>query len=185
MLQDSLIEFLESNLRGRDSAIVRDLKLNLIGMVTQGGLEESESLMALLVSAKTVGWVSLQGLARELLSLRGVAVEHVLEAEECAAMMGLLNTYYRFRHMLSESLGEEAVFPYQRAGLRMNAMARPVLGKERYEMLSFTASVLNGCQMCVVSHEKALRELGVGTEKIHSLARLASVVKGLHLLLSP
>jgi alkyl hydroperoxide reductase subunit D len=46
-------------------------------------------------------------------------------------------------------------------------------------MMAFTVSVLNGCQTCVVSHEKALTTLGVSRDKIHDLARLASVVKGL------
>jgi alkyl hydroperoxide reductase subunit D len=88
----------------------------------------------------------------------------------------MLNVYYRFRYMV----GNEE--DYRAAGLRMTALARPVLGKERFEMLAFAVSVLNGCQSCIRSHEKVLRDAGVSTDKVHDLARLAAVVKGLHTL---
>lgn len=68
------------------------------------------------------------------------------------------------------------------AGLRMTALARPTLGKERFEMLAFAVSVLGGCEMCVRSHERVLREAGVSIDKVHDLARLAAVVRGLKTL---
>jgi len=68
------------------------------------------------------------------------------------------------------------------AGLRMTALARPALGKVNFEMLAFTVSVVNGCETCVISHEAVLREAGLGAEKIHDLARMASVVKALKTL---
>jgi alkyl hydroperoxide reductase subunit D len=64
----------------------------------------------------------------------------------------------------------------------MTALARPVLGKERFEMLAFTVSVLNGCETCTRAHEKTLKDAGVSSEKIHDLARIASIVKGLSYL---
>jgi alkyl hydroperoxide reductase subunit D len=64
----------------------------------------------------------------------------------------------------------------------MNVLAKPALGKEHFEMLSFAVSVINGCESCVRSHEKALRDTGTPPEKVHDLARLASVIKGLKTL---
>ena len=49
-------------------------------------------------------------------------------------------------------------------------------------MLSFTVSVLNGCEACIKAHEKTLKDAGVVVEKIHDLARIAAVVKGLKAL---
>ena len=43
----------------------------------------------------------------------------------------------------------------------MTALARPLIGKERFEMLSFAVSVLNGCEACTRAHEKALKDAGV------------------------
>ncbi|MGH9857599.1 MAG: carboxymuconolactone decarboxylase family protein, partial [Acidobacteriota bacterium] len=54
----------------------------------------------------------------------------------------------------------------------MAALARPVLGKERFEMLAFALSVLNGCESCIRSHEQVLRNAGLA-DKLHDLARLA------------
>jgi len=71
---------------------------------------------------------------------------------------------------------------YRIAGLRMTSLARPSLGKERFEMLAFAVSVLNGCESCIRSHEEVLRNAGLSADKIHDLARLASVVKALRTL---
>ena len=90
--------------------------------------------------------------------------------------MGMLNTYYRFRHFLGSP--EE----YRVAGLRMTALAKPLLGKQRFEMLAFAVSVINGCESCVRAHEKALRDGGVLPEKVHDLAKLSAVLKGLRTL---
>jgi lipoyl-dependent peroxiredoxin subunit D len=93
----------------------------------------------------------------------------------------MLNYYYRFRHMLSHGAPEKED-EYKTASLRMTSMARPALRKDLYEMLAFAVSVINGCENCVKAHEKVLREAGVSAEKIHDLARLASVVNGLKVL---
>src|SRR5262249_16681690 len=98
-------------------------------------------------------------------------------AAQSAALMAMLNTYYRFRHFVGSP--EE----YRAAGLRMTALARPVLGRERFEMLAFAVSVVNGCESCVRSHEKVLRDSGVSAEKVHDLARLAAVLKAAQTLL--
>jgi AhpD family alkylhydroperoxidase len=50
-------------------------------------------------------------------------------------------------------------------------------------MLAFVVSVLNGCETCTRSHEKALKDGGATAEKIHELARLAAVVNGLKALI--
>jgi alkyl hydroperoxide reductase subunit D len=42
--------------------------------------------------------------------------------------------------------------------------------------------VINGCPTCVTSHERVLREAGVGADKIHDLARIAAILKGIEVL---
>jgi len=105
-----------------------------------------------------------------------VPAEQSQEAKECAAIMGMLNTYYKFRHMT------EHPDDYKSAGLRMMVFGNPRLGKVRFEMLAFALSVLNACESCIRSHEHTLREAGVSVEKLHDLVRLASVVKGFEAL---
>jgi lipoyl-dependent peroxiredoxin subunit D len=167
---------LDSILPQQQSAIARDLRLNLKRLLEDGALEREEALLALLAVATSVRDERLNAYARQQLQEFDLTPEQIEEAVESAAIMGMLNVYYRFRHMLGND--DE----YRTAGLRMTALARPALGKERFEMLAFAVSVLNGCESCIRSHEKALRDAGLGVDKIHDLARLAAVVKGLNAL---
>jgi alkyl hydroperoxide reductase subunit D len=158
------------------TAIARDLKLNLTRILDDGALTAEEAHLALLALATATNSADLMARARSELSKLGLSPEQVQEAAESAALMGMLNTYYRFRHMLEN--GAE----YGPARLRMQCLVSPLLGKERFEMLAFAVSVVNGCEDCIRSHETALRKVGVDVNKLHDLARLASVVKGLQAL---
>ena len=160
----------------RSTTVARDLRLNLKRVMEESALTPQEAALALLATAISTENLPLASHAREKLAGLGVAPEHVQEAAESAAIMGMLNTYYRFRHMVDKD------DDYKTAGLRMTALARPVLGKETFEMLAFAVSAINGCQSCVRSHEQVLRDAGVSADKIHDLARLASVVKGIKAL---
>jgi alkyl hydroperoxide reductase subunit D len=166
----------ETLFENQTSVIARDLKLNLSKFLESGTLSREDAHLALLAAATAVKDSSLAAFATEQLQILGFNSDQIREARESAAIMGMLNTYYRFRHFLGNP--DE----YRVAGLRMTALARPVIGKERWEMLAFTVSVLNGCETCTKAHEKALKDAGISTDKIHDLARIASVVKGLSFL---
>lgn len=167
---------LDSVLPRSETTIARDLRLNVKRILEEGALDREEALLALLAVATSSQEQRLTAYAREQLQETGLSAEQIQEAAESAAIMGMLNVYYRFRYMLGNE--EE----YRAAGLRMTALARPALGKERFEMLAFAVSVVNGCQSCIRSHEKVLRDAGVSADKVHDLARLAAVVKGLSTL---
>lgn len=168
---------------GKESAVARDLKLNLKKLLGESTLTSDEAHLTLLALARSLADDRLVALARQGLEGKDLSPEQLQEAEESAAIMGMLNVYYRFKHFLTDAQGDEAVQAnYRMAGLRMNALAKPALGKERFEMLAFAVSVLNGCSQCVTSHEQALLKLGFAHDKIHDLARLAAVAKGVNAL---
>ena len=160
----------------RATNVARDLKLNLKRVLSDGALDGQEAALALLATATSVESPELVEFARERAREFDLTHEQITEAEESAAIMAMLNMYYRFRHMVSHN-DQSKADDYKQAGLRMTALAKPVMGKERFEMLAFAVSVLNGCESCIVSHEKVLRDAGVSVEKIHDLARLAAVAK--------
>jgi alkyl hydroperoxide reductase subunit D len=85
--------------------------------------------------------------------------------------MAMNNVYYRFTHLVGDS-------EYQtlRAGLRMNAMSNPGCDKIDFELCSLAVSAINGCGMCMDSHEKTLRKHGVTAQAIQSAVRIAAVV---------
>jgi alkyl hydroperoxide reductase subunit D len=158
------------------SVITRDLRLNLKRIIEDSELDAQDRYFALLATSIASQNAQLAAVARSELTARSATPEEVQEAAESAALMAMLNTYYRFRHMLEND--ED----YRAAGLRMTAFARPVLGKRRFEELAFAVSVVNGCESCIRSHEKVLREVGLTANQIHDLARIASIVRGLQTL---
>lgn len=165
--------FLDHYLDSETTTIARDLKLNLKRVLYEGSLSPEEASLVLLAVATSAGSTALAAHAHDQLKNLGFTPDQVQEASESAALMAMLNTYYRFRHFVQKD------DDYRVAGLRMTTLAKPHLGKVRFEMLALAVSVLNGCESCVRSHEQVLRDAGLSAEKIHDLARVASVVKAL------
>ena len=161
-----------------DSTIQKDLRLNFRRVMEESTLSLVEANLPLLALSRALKLPEWEAKAIAELNLQGVTAEQIQEAKDSAAIMGMLNTYYRFRHFVTDK-NPELVESYKNAGLRMTVFAKPLLGKEKFEMLAFALSVLNGCETCVRSHEATLREAKVDTAKIHDLARLAAIVKGM------
>jgi lipoyl-dependent peroxiredoxin subunit D len=176
-MNDIPVEPIDGLLEPYTGVITRDLKLNLTRLLQDGALSTEEALLATLAISTSLGFAEMSNYARQQLSRTGVTQDQIQEAAQSAALMGMLNTYYRFRHFVGSP--EE----YRVAGLRMTVLAKPLLGKERFEMLAFAVSVVNGCESCVRSHEKVLRDAGIPAEKVHDLARLAAVLKALQTLM--
>ncbi len=101
----------------------------------------------------------------------GASVEAIAEATGCASLLSANNVLYRFRHFVKKEKYEQIP-----ARIKMNIMARPVSGKEFFELMSLAVSAVNGCEMCVTSHEASLIELGANEERIFEAVRLASVI---------
>ena len=81
------------------------------------------------------------------------------------------NVYYRFVHLVGHD--DYRTMP---ARLRMNALARPGVEKADFELWSLAVSAVNGCGMCLESHEQVLRDHGVAREAIQAAVRVAAVV---------
>lgn len=170
---------LESKWGELSSPIARDLKLNFKKFASDSSLSENEVGLVTLAVANTVDFGLLKDWAEKLLASLGVESAQIAEANESAAMMGMLNTYYKFRGFMTKAEPDLAAEHYNQAGLRMTALARPQLGKETFELLALVVSAVNGCETCVTSHERVLRESGVLPSKIHDAVRLAATIKGL------
>lgn len=180
-LSDKIDSFLEGKFPGKETAVYRDLSLNLKKVLDDSSpLEAKEKLINLAAIARSLHWKELEQFATSNMKELGLSDAEIEESFEAAAIMGMLNTYYKFKGFLSAEVLADPAF--QRAGLRMNSLSKPVNGKAQFEMMAFSVSVVNGCPTCVSSHEKALGEVGVGRDKIHELARMASILKGLSCL---
>jgi len=55
-------------------------------------------------------------------------------------------------------------------------MMKPITGKEFFELMSLAVSAVNGCEMCVNSHEDSLMKLGAKEERVFDAVRIASLI---------
>lgn len=177
-ISEKLDQHFETQFPNHSTSVYRDLMMNLKKILEESPMAEVERFLGLMAVATSLENKELMALAEEHLKTLDTTQEQIQEAKESAAIMGMLNTYYKFKGFLDHHTQEH----YQRAGLRMQSLAKPQNGKERFEMMAFAVSVVNGCPTCVSSHEKALRAMNVEHDKIHDLARMAAVVKGLTVL---
>jgi len=139
-------------------------------------LEPVERMMNFAAIATALHDHEMQNLAKEHLTKMNLTPEQITECFEVAGIMGMLNTYYKFKGFLAP---ENIEANYARAGLRMQSLGKPHNGKVNFEMMALAVSVVNGCPACVANHEKAVIHAGVTADKIHDIAKLASVCKGL------
>ncbi|NDC59498.1 MAG: alkyl hydroperoxide reductase, partial [Alphaproteobacteria bacterium] len=61
-------------------------------------------------------------------------------------------------------------------GLRMNVLMNPGVDKTDFELWSLAVSAINGCGMCLDSHEEELRKRGLPNTHIQAAIRIAAVV---------
>ena len=148
----------------------KDLKLNLSSLASEVSLTEQQRAGAFVASALA----SRNAVVSEaVLAEFGpkLSPEALTAAKISAAIMAMNNIYYRFVHLASSP--DYKTMP---AKLRMNAMAKPGVDKLDFELWSLAVSAVNGCGMCIDSHEKILRQAGVSAEAVQSAARIAAVV---------
>jgi alkyl hydroperoxide reductase subunit D len=93
-------------------------------------------------------------------------------ARAAAAVMAMNNVYYRFVHLASNP-----VYGTLPAKLRMNVIGAPGIDKADFELFSLAVSAMNGCGMCIDSHERVLIQHNVKPETIQTAARIAAVIK--------
>ena len=167
--------FLETEYPGATSAIYRDLSLNFKKSLEDNALEPQERFLTLLSMGVALESKSLVALAKGALAELGTPAELVQEAAEIAGIMGMNNVYYKFKSFLAPETAAE----YQRAGLRLSSVSKTLNTKKDFEMMALAVSIINACPICVASHEKTARAHQVSVDKIHDIARLAAVSKGL------
>ncbi|WP_010516100.1 carboxymuconolactone decarboxylase family protein [Komagataeibacter oboediens] len=60
----------------------------------------------------------------------------------------------------------------------MNVIANPGVDKADFELWAMAVSAINGCGLCMESHERQLREAGITSEQIQAAVRVAATVHG-------
>ncbi|SDN39210.1 carboxymuconolactone decarboxylase family protein [Allokutzneria albata] len=96
-----------------------------------------------------------------------VPAEVVTAAKAAAAIMAMNNVYFHAKHVIGADLP---------ARLRMRVVARPGVDKIDFELWCLAVSAINGCEVCVEAHHRALRAADVSAEAVNDALRIAAVV---------
>jgi lipoyl-dependent peroxiredoxin subunit D len=147
----------------------KDIRLNLGSLATEPALSEEQRAGTFIASAIA----SRNPAVTEAIiaAFRPELSPQALDAAKAAtAIMAMNNVYYRFTHLVGGD------YPNMPAKLRMNVMARPGVDKGTFELWSLAVSAINGCGMCMQSHERAVRQHGLTAEQVQAAVRIAAVV---------
>lgn len=149
----------------------KDIRLNVGSLLNEQQLGDQRKYGLLLACAHGSGYKPLVD-ATEAEIADKLSPEAANAARAAAAVMAMNNVYYRFTHLAGNK--EYLNLP---AKLRMNVIGAPGIDKADFELFSLAISAMNGCGMCIDSHEQVLNKAGVNAETIQSAVRHAAVMK--------
>jgi alkyl hydroperoxide reductase subunit D len=162
-----------SELRNSLPDYAKDLKLNLDSVLSDPGSPgiDGQQIRAIALACAIASRYRPFAHAIEAFAAEQLSPEQINGAKAAAAIMAMNNIYYRATHLI-----ENDEYAQLRAGLRMNVMANSGLDKVTFELASLAVSAINGCGMCMASHERTLRKHEVGAQGVQSALKIAAVV---------
>lgn len=151
--------------------LARDIKLNLQTVFQDGPLTTDQKWGVAVACAIATRNDRLRAAVTEEAYSR-VSDAVVDDARAAAVIMGMNNVYYRFRHMIGkESYGQKP------ARLRMQRIAKVATNKADFELFCLAVSAINGCEMCLQSHESVVVGAGLTEDAVHDAARIAATIQ--------
>ncbi len=157
-----------------ESPYLKDLRINLSNALQYPSLSEKERTLLAYAVAVNDRVPALEEGFRSLAIAAGATEEELAETIACVSLLNVNNVFYRFRHFTKQAYYEQTP-----AGIKMNLMMKPVLGKLFFELMSLVISALNGCELCVNAHEESVRKLGATQEQVYEAIRLGAIIRGL------
>lgn len=156
----------------------KDLRINLGIIAGSTALTPDQAWTIALASAATSRNGEVLAAIRSEAEAK-LSTEALSAALAAAAIMGMNNIYYRFLHMMGDG-SEYAQLP---ARLRMQIIGKPGVDHLDFELWCLASSAITGCEACVRSHEKVVRDKGGTKEQVQEAVRLAAVVHAVALTL--
>lgn len=161
-------------LNDSDNRYLKDLRINLKNVMQSEYLSEKETSLIAYAIAVNALHKNLQKSFSDIAKEKGASLEELAETAACASLLAANNVLYRFRHFTKKEKYEQLP-----ARIKMNIMINPKIGKEFFELVSLAVSAVNGCEMCVKSHEQSLINLGASEERIFDAIRNAAFIQSL------
>ena len=158
-----------------ESRFIKDLKINVSNAINNTQhLSRKEALLLSLAVAVNEKSKLLQKSFTSLAKEEGATEAEIAEMVACTSLMNTNNVFYRFRHFLGKDF-----YNNQPAGIKMSIMMNPVTGKEFFELASLVISSINGCEMCVSSHEQSVLQHGSSESKVFEAVKTGAIIRGL------
>ena len=155
-------------LRDRLPAYAQDISRNLCVLAEETVLNDQQKWGCFLASAYAVG---VPVVVKDIEDAAQLSDEAKTAAKAAAAIMGMNNVYYRSIHLMKNP--EYGTLP---AKLRMNVLGDPGVEKVDFELWSLAVSAVNGCGLCLDSHDEVLRKHAVPAISVQCALRIAAVV---------
>ncbi len=147
-----------------------DIRLNVEAVLRDTTLNDQRKYGLLVACAPGTGYRPIVE-AAEAEAAGKLSPEAANAARSAASVMAMTNVYFRFVHLASNE--EYAKMP---ARLRMNVLGSPGIEKVDFELFSLAVSAMNGCGLCIDSHEKVLRQHNIAADIVQTAARIGAVM---------
>jgi alkyl hydroperoxide reductase subunit D len=158
-----------------ESKYIKDLKINVSNVLNNTQyLNKKEALLLAFAVTVNEKFDLLREPLRAQAQEAGATDAELAEVVACTSLMNANNIFYRFRHFVKKDY-----YTNTPAGIKMSIMMNPVLGKEFFELVSLVISAINGCEMCITSHEQSILQHGGSESRIYEGVKLGAVLKSL------
>ena len=158
-----------------ESKYIKDLKINVSNVLNNTQyLNKKEALLLAYAVAVNEKFDLLKDSFRAQAQEAGANEAELAEIVSCTSLMNANNIFYRFRHFMNKDF-----YTNTPAGIKMSIMMNPVLGKEFFEVVSLVVSSINGCEMCITSHEESILQHGGSESRILEGVKLGAIIKSL------
>jgi alkyl hydroperoxide reductase subunit D len=158
-----------------ESKYIKDLKINVSNVLNNTQyLNKKEALLLAYAVAVNEKFDLLKETFYKQAQEAGATEAELAEIVSCTSLMNANNIFYRFRHYVKKDF-----YTNTPAGIKMSVMMNPVLGKEFFELVSLVVSSINGCEMCITSHEQSILQHGGTESRIFEGVKLAAIIKSL------
>ncbi len=157
-------------LRQKLPEAAKDIRTNLQSVLGGSSLTPSQTwgvALACAISARNAQLT--EAVLADATALAGPAVAD--DARAAAAIMGMNNVYYRFRHMIGKP-----GYSQRPPRLRMSRISQPATSRTDFELFCLAVSALAGCEVCLKAHEQAVLEGGLNEDQVHDAVRLAATI---------
>ena len=158
-----------------ESRYIKDLKINVSNVLNNTQyLNKKEALLLAYAVAVNEKFDLLKDSFYKQAQEAGATDAELAEIVSCTSLMNANNIFYRFRHYVKKDF-----YTNTPAGIKMSIMMNPVLGKEFFELVSLVVSSINGCEMCITSHEQSILQHGGTESRILEGVKLGAIIKSL------